>query len=93
MLDKDLFKRQMERLAVLYPNWNINITDSEVMKIWYNQFKDYDSKYFVKMVDKYISESKYPPTVAGLKEYYHGPLKATVDYNEVDKYVKQVTED
>lgn len=68
MLDKELFKKQMERLAVLYPNWKIDITDSEVMKIWHEEFEDMAEEEFVNKVDSYISESKYPPTVAGIKK-------------------------
>ena len=67
MLDKELFKEQMERLAVLYPNWKIDITDSEVMKIWYAEFKNYEDEIFEEKVQDYIDQETYPPTVAGIK--------------------------
>ena len=81
MLDKELFKEQMERLAVLYPNWKIDITDSEVMKIWYNEFKDYEDKIFKQKVQDYIDQETYPPTAAGIKNT-DGPA----DDNWIDKW-------
>lgn len=67
MLDKELFKEQMERLNILYPNWRIDITDSRTMKVWYQEFKNYDDELFKIEVDRYINEQSYPPTVAGIK--------------------------
>ena len=64
MLDKDVFREQMERLNVLFPNWKVDITDSKVMKTWYNEFKGLSEKKFVNKVDKFIQNSSYPPTVA-----------------------------
>lgn len=67
MLDKQLFRQQMERLAALYSNWKVEIEEKEVMKIWYNEFKDYDDEKFKRKIQKYIDNNQYPPTVAGIK--------------------------
>lgn len=68
MLDKELFKKQMERLAALYDRWQVEIENPDVMKIWYGEFKDYEDDFFVDMVDEYVLENQYNPTVAGIKQ-------------------------
>ena len=67
MLTKKVFKKQMQKLVNLYPNWKINISDKEVMQDWYEQFKNYEDEVFEERVQDYIDNQNYPPTVAGIK--------------------------
>ena len=66
MLDKDVFREQMERLNVLFPNWKVDITDPKTMKLWHDEFKGLSEEVFVGKVDKFVADSSYPPTVAGI---------------------------
>ena len=66
MVSKEVFKRQMQRLKNLFPNWKANLSDREVIKDWYNEFKDLPEEEFVRKVDKFVADSSYPPTVAGI---------------------------
>ena len=66
MLSKDIFSEQMERLNVLFPNWKVDISCEKTMSIWFDEFKHLDDQEFVDRVDKFVSSSNYPPTVAAV---------------------------
>ena len=99
MLDKDTFRGQMERLNVLFDKWRVDITDPETMKIWYSEFKGLSDEEFVRKVDKFVADSPYPPTVAGImnenlkeKSKYQRASDRKVsnyDYSEVSDLWKQ----
>ena len=65
-MDKELFFEQMERLDLLFPNWKVDITDEQTMRVWYSELKHLSDKEFEQNVDDYIKTNSYPPTVAGL---------------------------
>lgn len=67
-LSKEVFKKQMVRLKVLYPNWNINLQDSNVIKIWYKEFSDMTDEEFKTAIDEYIDHQVYTPTIAGIRQ-------------------------
>ena len=69
MLNKDIFRKEFEKLAVIYPNWKLDITDKKKLKIWYERFRDVDDKNFVWAIDDYINNERFNPTIAGIKEY------------------------
>ena len=73
MLDKEVFKQQMEKLDRLYPRWGADIEDSKTMKVWYEQFKDMSDKEFKNKVDDYIKNNQYTPTVAGILDKENEP--------------------
>ena len=73
MLDKEVFKQQMEKLDRLYPRWGVDIEDSKTMKVWYEQFKDMSDKEFKEKVDDYIKNNQYNPTVAGILDKENEP--------------------
>jgi len=73
MLDKEVFKQQMEKLDRLYPRWGADIEDSKTMKVWYEQFKDMSDKEFKNKVDDYIKNNQYNPTVAGILDKENEP--------------------
>ena len=68
MLDKEVFKRQMQRLKNIFPEWKARLGDKQVIKDWYNEFKDLSEERFIKKVDSFIKKSNYKPTVAGILE-------------------------
>ena len=66
MLNKDEFKKGMEKLVMAFPNWRFEKSDPEVMKFWYGKFSRLQDSTFARMVDSYIEKEELPPTVAGL---------------------------
>ena len=67
MLDKETFKKQLQKLVNLYPQWKLDIADKEIVSDWYKQFEDYKNEEFIEAVQKYINNEKYFPTIAGIK--------------------------
>ena len=70
MLDKNVFKSGIVKLKTFYVNWNIDTESSEVMKAWYEEFKGCQANKFKSMVDGYIRNETYNPSVKGLYDYY-----------------------
>jgi len=70
MLDKNVFLEGMQKLVVFYPQWGVKVEDSQVVKMWYEQFQDMSNGDFSSMVNQYIAKEKFNPTIAGLKEHY-----------------------
>jgi len=71
-LNKDIFFNKMEELINIYPSWNIDFSDEEVVRDWYKRFKNIDENTFVEAVNDYIENERFNPTVAGLMEYING---------------------
>jgi len=69
MLDKDIFKAGVIKLTHAFPTWNIQLDNSDCMKLWYKKFKDMEKWSFEVMIESFIDRSKFNPTVAGLKEF------------------------
>jgi len=69
MLDKDIFRKKIEELAISYPNWKLDITDKKIIKTWYKHFDHFDDKDFIQAIDSYIGNERFNPTIAGIKEY------------------------
>lgn len=69
MLEKDVFFKNMDNLLKAFPNWNLDVTDIETTKFWYTVFKNYSNVRFIHMVDQYINNERYNPTIGGLKSY------------------------
>lgn len=88
MLDKELFREKIAELNVLYPNWKVDITDKKTVLIWYEQFKNCTDAQFEEMVQQYIDNNKFPPTIAGIKEYDSG-WHHRKDYKTVERYYKK----
>ena len=67
MLSKKTFKQQIKRLSILYPNWRVDISDKDTMKVWYNEFKEMNDEQFEVAIEEYINNEVYTPTIAGIK--------------------------
>jgi len=84
MLNKDTFKTGIKKLIVFYPSWGIKIEDSDVVKLWYEQFSDMCNGDFETMVDSFIKNSKFYPSVASLRE---SRQKHDKDYSNETKHL------
>lgn len=69
MLSKETFKKGFQKLCYLYIKWPIKMDDSEIVRNWYENFKDMRDEDFIDMVDNYIKNETFHPTVAGLLKY------------------------
>lgn len=69
MLDDDVFATKMGELLALFPSWEPEINQTSVAQIWYDQFRDLTDNEFKNMVDSYIANEKFNPTVGGLRRY------------------------
>lgn len=56
-------------MLIVFPNWGFDKADAEFVKTWYEQFNNMNDYQFSVMVDSYIKNEKYTPTVAGLLNY------------------------
>lgn len=66
MLDKQVFKEGMEKLMYLFSSWNFDPRDSKQRNVWYGQFRHMDNKRFEHMIDSYIKNEKFNPTIKTL---------------------------
>lgn len=76
MLDKEVFFKKMDELLMAYPNWNIQYDDPKVMKFWYSKFKHMENRHFELMIDRYIENENFNPTIGGLKSWDIEPRKS-----------------
>lgn len=76
MLNKDVFFNKMDELVMTYANWRLKYDDVKTMKFWYDKFKDFEDERFIQMVDKYLANEKFNPTIAGLREWDIMPRKS-----------------
>lgn len=76
MLSKKVFIFKMEELLMSFPNWKIDNDDPRTMSFWYNNFSNLSDDSFVHMVDQYISNENFNPTIGGLKRYDTLPIKS-----------------
>jgi len=84
MLDKEVFFKNMDNLLMAFPNWKLDVRDVETMKFWYTVFRSFDNARFAYMVDQYINNEQYNPTIGGLKQHDTMPRK-TRDQIEHEK--------
>lgn len=71
-----MFFNKMDQLVVSYPNWKLEVESEKVMKFWYSKFESMENNHFEYMVDKYIENEIYNPTIAGLKKWDIVPRKS-----------------
>lgn len=93
MLDKKTFINGLNKLIVAYPNWNLDVDNAQVLKIWFDFFKHMDNKRFDHMINEYIDNQRFNPTVAGLKECDTFPRKSITQLRheqEMKEYEEQL---
>lgn len=69
MLTKEVFKKEMERINVLYPRWGVDITCKFSMRTWYEQLNNMSDQEFSIMVNNHIKFEERNPTVASLLKF------------------------
>lgn len=70
MLSKNVFKEGMEKLIVFYPKWTFSAQDEKSTKLWYEKFKKCDDAKFLSMIDSYVMNETYAPSVKALYNHY-----------------------
>lgn len=90
MLDKNFFKEQMLRMSVLFPNWNVNLTDRNTLKYWYQEFEDLSNKDLKTKIDIFVSNSQYNPTVAAIKNSFKHEKKVNQDNATAEDVIEKL---
>lgn len=81
MLDKELFKKGMNQLLLAFPRWSVKLEEREVAEFWYKKFKHLTDKQFNNMVEKYIENERFEPTIKGLNDWDITPRKSLTQIN------------
>ena len=76
-MTRDEFKILAKAIKAAYPNQNI-LPDSESMSIWYELLKDLDYMVAQAAVQKHMVSSKFPPTIADIREKSAGLAKGYI---------------
>ena len=69
ILDKQIFKEGIGKLAHVYPSWEFDYKNKESMATMYSFFKEMDADRFEEMIQNHILKERYNPTIASLNEY------------------------
>lgn len=64
-MDKKVFSMGMKTLSDAYINFRL---EPNQLNTWFERLKDLDDIFFVGRVKKFIETSRYPPTIADLRE-------------------------
>lgn len=69
MLNKEIFKSEMQRLKRFYPNWAIDFSCKETMRDWYSSFEALKDHQFQNAVKQYVKNETFNPSVAGIMKH------------------------
>lgn len=89
MLNKELFFNKMNELLILFPNWNPDLDNKETVITWYKQFQDLYDEEFIHMVDSFIQNEKFNPTVGGLFQYLVKKKRKSRDQIKHEEMLKE----
>jgi len=89
MLDKEVFFKNMDNLLMAFPNWKLDVENVEIMKFWYKAFKNFDDARFGYMIDQFILNENFNPTIGGLRQYDNLPQKS-VTQEKHEKMLKEM---
>lgn len=89
MLNKKVFISKMNELLILFPNWNPDLDQTEVVKAWYSRFQDLTDNEFTSMVNSFIRQDKFNPTVGGLRQYLVKESRKTSDQIEHENMLRE----
>lgn len=68
-MTKDEFKPIVQRLRKVYPQDGF-LADKEAFDIWFELLEDLETPAVKQVVDDYIKEHQYPPTIADIRQGY-----------------------
>lgn len=89
MLDKKVFMTKMDELLTLFPDWGFDKSNGPQAAVWYKQFTDLSDKEFEKMVDVFIANEKFNPTVGGLRQYIVRERQKTQEQLDHEQMLKE----
>lgn len=89
MIDKQVFKQKMDELMILFPSWGFDKSNEKEALTWYNKFSDLTNKEFSYMVDSFIKNDKFNPTVGGLRQYIVEEPKKSRDQIEHEQMLME----
>ena len=73
-MDRGQFTNLMKGLKSAYPNFSF-VDSKEGMEMWYTMLKDLDYKLLSVAIQTHIATSKYPPSIAEIREITSAPLE------------------
>jgi len=68
-VSKEVFVKKLKELNLMFPNWKMDLSNSDTVKLLYKNLGYCDNEIFENGIDSYISLESANPTVAGLKKY------------------------
>jgi hypothetical protein len=73
MIDKDLFKKEIDKLVVEFEDKGFKMT-KERAEQWYENFKDYEEIKFAKAIKNVLNTSRFSPSMADISQAYYEEL-------------------
>lgn len=64
-MNRDQVKEVFKIVKSVYPHFEVN---SEKVDIWARLLKDQDSSVVIRNTERYVTNNKFPPTIADLRE-------------------------
>lgn len=61
MLDQKVFLQGINYLKANYLNWQFDINNDLMLKVWYKKFSNLDPNMFMSLIEKYTEFNKFPP--------------------------------
>jgi len=70
MLSYEVFTNNFETLTEIFINWKFDLTNAKGCNTWFKQFEYMADSDFERMINDYIKQETFPPTVSALLKYY-----------------------
>lgn len=61
MLDQKVFLQGINYLKANYINWQFDINNDLMLKVWYKKFSNLETNVFMGLLEKYTELNKFPP--------------------------------
>ena len=61
MLDQKVFLQGINYLKANYLNWQFDINNDLMLKVWYKKFSNLETNVFMSLLEKYTELNKFPP--------------------------------
>lgn len=83
-MNKTAFAEAIEYLNAYYVNFKIDLSNSVVLRVWYDVFKDFDDNAFKMLVMGYAKDNVFPPqSPTHLLEFAKDEMMKDIDAGEV----------
>lgn len=81
-MTRDEMKAVFRLLVNTYPQFEVT---KEKIDIWFKLLKDHNPAIVMRNAERHVLESKFPPTIAELKEQRHESYKSNV-LNQIEEW-------